>query len=205
MISKVFSAALSGVDAKIVTVETDIAHGLHCFNIVGLPDKSVGESKDRINAALKNSGFHYPKSTNQKITVNLAPASLKKEGSSYDLPIAVGYLVASGQIKADVSEALFAGELALSGEIRPVRGTLAIAETAKNRGFKTIIIPADNLAEAKLISGIAIIPVKNLMECVEYLTLNKLPECLDSRRLNTECFETRNLKIQEYDFSYLKG
>jgi len=205
MISKVFSAALSGVDAKIVTVETDIAHGLHCFNIVGLPDKSVGESKDRINAALKNSGFQYPKSTNQKITVNLAPASLKKEGSSYDLPIAVGYLIASGQIKADVSEALFAGELALSGEIRPVRGTLAIAETAKNRGFKTIIIPADNLAEAKLISGIAIIPIKNLIECVEYLTLNKLPECLDSRLLNTECLEAGNLNIEEYDFAYIKG
>ena len=200
MISKSFSAALSGVDAKIITVETDIAHGLHCFNIVGLPDKSVGESKDRINAALKNSGFHYPKSTNQKITVNLAPASLKKEGSSYDLPIAIGYLIASGQINADVSEALFAGELALNGEIRPIRGTLAIAEAAQTHGFKTIIIPADNFSEAKLISGITIIPVKNLTECVEYLTLGKIPEYLE-----TPCLETGTLNIDEYDFAYIKG
>src|SRR4030065_2779159 len=131
MISKVFSAALSGVDAKIVTVETDIAHGLHCFTIVGLPDKSVDESKDRINAALKNSGFAYPKKTNQKIVVNLAPADIKKEGAAYDLPIALSYLCSSDQLQCNASGTLAVGELALDGTVRPTRRALTIVAHAK--------------------------------------------------------------------------
>ena len=102
MSSKAFSSALSGIDADIVTVETDISRGLFCFNIVGLPDKSVDEAKSRVNSAIKNSGFEYPKKNNQKIIVNLAPAYLKKEGPSYDLPIAISYLAASEQINPDL-------------------------------------------------------------------------------------------------------
>src|SRR3989344_1169626 len=120
MPSKVFSATLAGIDANIITVETDISHGLHCFTIVGLPDQSVGESKDRVNAALKNSGFQYPKKTNQKIVVNLAPADVKKEGSSYDLPVALSYLAASDQLRFDPEKKLFIGELALDRGARPI-------------------------------------------------------------------------------------
>lgn len=202
MFSKIFSAALSGVDAKIITVETDIMHGLHCFNIVGLPDKSVGESKDRINAALKNSGYHYPKSTNQKITVNLAPTSIKKEGASYDLPIAISYLFASGQIIADTSSIIFVGELSLDGTVRPVRGTLAITQSAKEHNFKTAAVPFENYREASLISDMNIIPVKNLTDCVEYLTRQKIPNYSEERKVTKS--ETPE-QSEDYDLTYIKG
>ncbi|MEK7520182.1 MAG: YifB family Mg chelatase-like AAA ATPase [Patescibacteria group bacterium] len=176
MLSKVFSAALHGIDARIVTVETDIAHGLHHFAIVGLPDKSVDESKDRVNAALKNSGYDYPKKSNQKIVINLAPANLKKEGSSYDLPIAVSYLLASGQLAADAVRRVFVGELSLDGHLRPVRGTLSIVAAAKAAGFAEVLVPRDNFHEAHIISGITVVPLATLTECVEYLLGRAQPE-----------------------------
>ena len=144
MPSKAFSSALSGIDADIVTVETDISRGLFCFNIVGLPDKSVDEAKSRVNSAIKNSGFEYPKKNNQKIIVNLAPAYLKKEGPSYDLPIAISYLAASEQITPNLESTIIVGELSLDGNIRPITGALAIVAAAKAKNFKTVILPADN-------------------------------------------------------------
>ena len=176
MPSKVFSATLSGINANIITVETDISHGLHCFTIVGLPDKSVGESKDRVNAALKNSGFQYPKKTNQKIVVNLAPADIKKEGSSYDLPIALSYLAASDQLSFDPGKKLFIGELALDGGVRPIHGTLAIVAQAKKDGFSVVILPAHNAQEARLISGITLVPVATIAECADYLISGTIPK-----------------------------
>src|SRR3989344_5007845 len=136
MPSKVYSSAIHGIDAKIIEVEADISQGLHSFSIVGLPDKSVDESKDRVNSAIKNSGFEHPKQHNQKITINLAPAKIKKEGPSYDLPIALAYLLASKQVFFETGEKLFTGELSLNGKVRPVHGILSIACAAKENNFK---------------------------------------------------------------------
>ncbi|MBI5913011.1 YifB family Mg chelatase-like AAA ATPase [Candidatus Azambacteria bacterium] len=204
MPAKVFSATLCGIDANIITVETDISHGLHCFTIVGLPDQSVGESKDRVNAALKNSGFQYPKKTNQKIVVNLAPADVKKEGSSYDLPIALSYLAASDQLRFDPKKKLFVGELALDGGVRPVHGALAIVAQAKRDGFSAVVLPAQNAEEARLISGITIIPVATIAECADYLLHGTVPEHESTREADTlPANEARD--ADALDFAHIKG
>jgi len=153
MSSKVFSAAITGLDAQIIEVETDISYGLRCFNIVGLPDKAVEESKERVGAAIKGSGFQSPYQQPQRILVNLAPADLKKEGSLYDLPIALGYLSASGQIKFNSQEKIFIGELSLDGKLRPIKGVLSLTLAAKAKGWKEIILPKANAPEAALVSA----------------------------------------------------
>jgi len=200
MPAHIFSATVHGIDARIITVETDITHGLHCFTIVGLPDKSVDESKDRINAALKNSGFAYPKKTNQKIVVNLAPADIKKEGAAYDLPIALSYLCASDQLQCNASGTLAVGELALDGTVRPIRGALTIVAHAKQKGFSTVILPAHNAPEAALISGITLVPVATIAECIAYLTEGTIPKIAHVRP---------PAPVHEhddaYDFSHIKG
>lgn len=202
MPSKVFSATLCGINADIITVETDISHGLHCFTIVGLPDQSVGESRDRVNAALKNSGFQYPKKTNQKIIVNLAPADVRKEGSSYDLPIALSYLAASDQIRFDHEKKLFVGELALDGTVRPIHGSLAIVAQAKQNGFSVVVLPALNAREAQLISGITVVPVATIAECTDYLTRGTIPQhTRDASALPAD--EKHDEDI--FDFAHIKG
>lgn len=204
MPSKVFSATLSGINANIITVETDISHGLHCFTIVGLPDQSVGESKDRVNAALKNSGFQYPKKTNQKIVVNLAPADIKKEGSSYDLPIALSYLAASDQLSFDPEKKLFIGELALDGSVRPIHGALAIVAQAKKDGFSVVVLPAHNAKEAQLISGITLVPVATISECADYLLNNTVPE--HTLTDNAAALSADDAHDEDAcDFSHIKG
>lgn len=200
MPAHIFSATVHGIDARIITVETDIAHGLHCFTIVGLPDKSVDESKDRINAALKNSGFIYPKKTNQKIVVNLAPADIKKEGSAYDLPIAISYLCASDQLRCDATSTLFLGELALDGSVRPIRGALAIVAHAKQKGLSAVVLPSHNAREAALISGITLVPVASIAECVAYLTDGTIPEMPDIATSAEHADDDGIL-----DFSHIKG
>ena len=203
MPSHIFSAAIYGPEAQIITVETDIAHGLHCFTIVGLPDKSVDESRDRINSAVKNTGFHHPKKTNQKIIVNLAPASLRKEGSAYDLPIAISYLIASEQIAGDTGSCAFAGELALGGELRPIRGALAIASAAKKQGLRALVVPAENAAEASLVSGIAVIPARTLLDCVDYVTKGTLPPAAQEQRAPKE--DAKDGDDDAIDFSHIHG
>lgn len=200
MPAHIFSATVHGIDARTITVETDIAHGLHCFTIVGLPDKSVDESKDRINAALKNSGFVYPKKTNQKIIVNLAPADIKKEGAAYDLPIAISYLCASDQLRCDTATTLFVGELALDGSIRPIRGALAIVTHAKNKGFSTVVLPAQNAQEASLISGITLVPVASIAECMSYLADGTIPSITYPMIPSSSLFDD-----DTYDLSHIKG
>ena len=203
MPAKVFSASLYGVDAKIIEVETDISRGgLHSFNVVGLPDKSVDESKDRVNSAIKNSGFEPPKKTNQKITVNLAPANIKKEGSSYDLPIALSYLLASGQISFDFKKRLFVGELALDGEVRSVLGVLSIVFSAKQNGFLEIFVPRENFQEASLVDGIKISPVGSLYECVEFL---KGERVIDDSFLSKNKIDYDKNEVDDLDFCYIKG
>lgn len=169
-LSKVFSAELDGIDAKLIEVETDINVGLHAFNIVGLADKALSEAKERVNSALKNIGVKAPNRENRKIVVNLAPADLKKNGSRHDLAIAIGYLSATKQIKEfDSSDKIFIGELSLSGGLRPVNGALSVARLARKKGFQSIFLPKENANEAAMIPGIEVIPVKNLEELLAHL------------------------------------
>lgn len=173
--SKVYSASLDGIEARLIEVETDINVGLHSFNIVGLADKALSESKERVSSALKNSGVKPPTKENRKIVVNLAPADLKKTGSQYDLAIAVGYLLATKQIKEfDPSNKIFVGELALDGALRPVSGVLSIARMAKSENFQEILVPKDNAVEAAIVKGVRVIPVGNLTELIDHLEGRKI-------------------------------
>lgn len=169
-IGRLYSAALEGIDAKVIEVEADINVGLHSFNIVGLGDRSLSEAKERVNSALKNSGIKPPNRENRKITINLAPADIKKTGSHYDLAIALGYLLATKQIREfETADKIFLGELALDGRLRPVSGALNIAERAMRDGFKNIFLPEENAPEAAAIDGITIVPVRDLHETIAIL------------------------------------
>src|SRR3989344_574405 len=162
-LSKVYSAELLGIDATLIEVEVDINVGLHSFSIVGLADKATNEAKERVSSALKNSGTKPPNRENRKITVNLAPADIKKTGSQYDLAIAIGYLLATEQLKEfDTSNKMFVGELSLDGGLRPISGALNIARMAKRHGFKFLFLPKQNARQAAIIDGIQIIPVENI-------------------------------------------
>lgn len=165
MFAKVNSLGLQGIDGFRVDVEADISGGLPKFDIVGLPDTAVKESKERVRAAIKNSGFTYPVS---RITVNLAPADTKKEGSIYDLPILVGILLASGQIKAIPEKSAFIGALSLNGDISDITGVLPMAIKAKEEGFQNIFVPCGNAAECRIIAGINSYAVKNVKELVSF-------------------------------------
>ncbi|MCX7878896.1 MAG: ATP-binding protein, partial [Ignavibacteria bacterium] len=167
MISEVLTAATAGVNAFIVKIETHIERQLPKVIIVGLPDSAVKESSERVNAAIKNSGFRFPV---QKITVNLSPADVRKEGSGFDLPIALGILCESGQVKPDMfSDYVFTGELSLDGKIRSVRGILPIASEVKKLGFKGLIVPEENAKEAAMVSGLDVFPFGSLIEVVDFL------------------------------------
>lgn len=173
--ARVFGAQPALPAAHIVTVETDMTKGLHAFTIVGLPDKSVAEARDRVASAIKNTetdgeDFKSPKSTNKKIVISLAPAELKKEGAVFDVPAALSYLLASKQIKFEPKGKIFAGELALDGALRPIRGALSIAKAAKEEGYKELYIPAGNASEASLVSRISIFPIRDLAQLVRHLT-----------------------------------
>lgn len=167
MLAKVYSQCVYGVDAFPVEVEVDISKGKYMFNTVGLPDAAVKESKDRVQAALTNSGFFYP---HERITVNLAPADVRKEGPSLDLPIAVGMLGALGRVDAErLREHSIVGELSLDGAVKPVSGILPIAIGARSMEYRGIVVPAENAAEAAVVDGIDVIPVNSLREAVSFL------------------------------------
>jgi len=169
-LSKLFSAELEGIKAKLIEVETDINAGLHSFNIVGLADKALSEAKERVNSALKNSGVKPPNKENRRITVNLAPADIKKTGSQYDLAIAVGYLLATGQIKPfETKDKIFIGELSLDGTLRGVNGSLSIASLAKKLGFNFLFLPKQNATEAAIIKGVKIVPISSLEQLINIL------------------------------------
>ena len=142
--AKVYSAQTSFLKASVVSIEVDISKGLHAFSIVGLPDKAVEESKDRLSAAIKNSNFTSPKSKNQKIVISLAPARLKKEGPTFDLGMALAYLKASKEVSFDESNKIFIGELSLDGKLQAGRGILALVKIAKQKGFTHIFVPFQN-------------------------------------------------------------
>src|SRR4030042_527985 len=200
MLSKVLSASIIGIDAYTVEVEVDIAsRGLPHFSIVGLPDAAVKESKDRVRAALKNIGFHFPL---KQITVNLAPADLKKEGSSFDLPIAIGIIAAQGVIElTSVDRYLFIGELSLDGKLKPVKGALSMALRARELGLKGVILPEENAPEAAVVKSVPVFGLKSLPEVIEFLKDNniKLPFEIDVLKAIEEN------SIYEDDFIDVKG
>ncbi len=169
MVARIFSAQPSLMSADIITIETDLSRGLFSFAIVGLPGKAVEEARDRVSSAIKNTGFTSPKGENHKVVISLAPADLKKEGPLFDLPMAISYLVASGAVHADTSKTLFVGELALDGELRPIRGMLPIVRKGAAAGFQAIIVPWQNQEEAALIPGIEIIPAHSLREVIAHI------------------------------------
>jgi magnesium chelatase family protein len=167
MLAKVLSSAVMGIDAYVVEVEVDISQGLPSFSTVGLPEGAVRESKERVKAAVKNAGFHFP---SDRITVNLAPADVKKEGSGFDLPMAVGILAATGLVPKDsCADHLILGELSLDGLIRPIRGALPMAMAARDNRLKGVFLPAENAAEAAVVEGVDVFPVHSLNQLVEAL------------------------------------
>ncbi len=177
MLSKVTSASVIGIDAHLVDVEIDItSRGLPHFSMVGLPDTAVKESRDRVRAALKNTGFHFPR---KQITVNLAPADVKKEGSSFDLPIAIGIIIAEGVLPPAVVDGyLFTGELSLDGEVKPVRGALSMAIKARDRGLNGIILPEQNAPEAAVVKGVSVFGLKSLPDVLLFLQgVKTVPPC----------------------------
>lgn len=196
--SKINSAQPNLLRADKVNIETDLTNGLHSFSIIGLPDKSVEESRDRVSAAIKNSGFVSPKQKNHKIIISLTPANIKKSGSIFDLPIALGYLKSSKQIEVSVLNKLFVGELSLDGDVRKIKGVIQIILFAKENGLKEVYIPYENKLEASIIKGIKIYAVKNIKEIISHLeNKNRLKE-----------IKTQKIKMYskiEHDFKDIKG
>lgn len=168
-IARTYTTQPGVLRGDIITVEADLSRGLYSFAIVGLAGKAVEEAKDRVSAAIKNSGYKSPKSENLKVVVSLAPADIKKDGPLFDLPIAIAYLQAAGLMKADTEKTILVGELSLDGSLRSVRGILPAVITAKKAGFKEIIVPYDNREEAALIEGINVYGAKCLPEVVKHL------------------------------------
>lgn len=201
MISKINSAAVVGLDAVPVEVEVDIGAGLPNFLMVGLPDKSVAEAKERVRSAIKNSNARFP---TKRITVNLAPADLKKEGSSHDLPIAVSILVSSGQIQTGEKD-LFVGELALDGTLRKAPGILPILLMAKEKGIKRVFLPKENAGEASIISGVIIYPINNLDELIKGLRGDLSFKEIQKIDLKNLIEKDSTYNLEDLDMAYVSG
>ena len=197
MLVKTIGCALFGIDAISVTIEVNIDKGIQFF-LVGLPDSAVKESHQRIEAALTNLGFSYPR---KKITINMAPADIRKEGSAYDLPIAIGILAASGQVETEhLEQYIIMGELSLDGTLNPIKGALPIAIKAQQEGFKGVIIPKENAKEAAVVNDIDVIGVENLTEVVDFLNGNNN---IQPVKISPEDVEKQ--EFYEFDFCDVKG
>lgn len=199
MIAKVYSSCVLGINAYEVTVETDIGAGLPAFNIVGLPDTAIKESRDRIKAAIRNSGFSFP---TKKITINLAPADIKKEGAAFDLPIALSVLLSEGVIEnPELGEYIFCGELSLDGKLKPIKGALPIALGLNAMEKLKFVLPGQNAKEAATVKDIEVYPAATLKEVVDFI--NKKIE-IKKQTSNSEQLLKRNSKYKT-DFSDVKG
>lgn len=199
MLSIIKSMALHGLEGYLIEVQVDVSNGMPCWEIVGLPDTSVREAKERVKTAIKNSGYEI---FSRKIIVNLAPADIKKEGSIFDLPIAVGILIDLEEIEnKDLQDTIFIGELSLDGKINRVNGVLPMCIEAKRLGIKRVIVPIENAKEAAIVKGIEIIGVSNLKQVVKYL--NKEIEIKRCEIDIDEIFKNNENKI--LDFSEVKG
>jgi len=198
MLTKILSCAVVGIDGEAINIEADVSKGHPVFIVVGLADKAVDESRQRIPTAIRNSGFEYPYS--KKIIVNLAPADLKKEGAAFDLPIAVGILISSGQVQANLDNSIFIGELALDGTLRPTRGILPVAIWAREKEYKRIFVPAINAKEAAIVTGVDVIPIDSLQEIALHLNNQKIIKPFKI----TEELKDEQI-IDEVDMAYISG
>ena len=199
MLVKVYGSAVFGVDATTITVEVNIDKGVG-YHLVGLPDNAVKESSYRIAAALKNNGYNLPV---KKITINMAPADLRKEGSAYDLTLAIGILAASGQIKSDeVSNYMIMGEVSLDGGLQPIKGALSIAIKAKEEGFKGFFLPMQNVKEAAIVSGIDVYGIENVLQVIDFF---EGKSTLEPTIINVRDEFYKELDFPEHDFSDVKG
>ncbi|HET8885674.1 MAG TPA: YifB family Mg chelatase-like AAA ATPase [Salinimicrobium sp.] len=199
MLIKVYGSAVFGVEATTITVEVNISKGI-AYHLVGLPDSAIKESSYRIAAALTNNGYKLP---GKKITINMAPADLRKEGSAYDLTLAIGILIASGQIKAeDIADYLIMGELSLDGSLQPIRGALPIAIKAKEEGFKGFILPKQNAKEAAIVDGLKVFGVSDISEVINFFDKDI---DLEQTVVDTRADFYKELEQPEFDFSDVKG
>ncbi len=199
MLTKVYGSAVFGVEATTITVEVNIDKGI-AYHLVGLPDSAIKESSYRISAALKNNGYKLP---GKKITINMAPADMRKEGSAYDLTIAMGILAASNQIKAtDIDKYVIMGELSLDGSMQGIKGALPIAIKAQEEGFKGFFLPAQNAKEAAIVTGLDVYPIENIKEVIDFFEGNSdlKPMVIDTKK---EFYN--NLEHPEFDFADVKG
>ena len=211
--SRIYSAQTYLLRGTIVTIEVDITKNtLHNFTIVGLPDKAVDESKDRMSSAIKNSGYNSPKNSNQKIVISLSPADIKKEGPYFDLAMALAYLLSAEDINFDPSKKIFLGELSLNGDLRPIKGALPLAEEAKKLGFEEIFLPIENAKEAALVEGINIYGAKNLKEVIDHLHVlkkDKSGNTIGQEKPKINIFPKTEIsseaKKHSNDFSDIKG
>lgn len=194
--ARVYGAQTSLLSPHIVSIETDLSRGLHSFTIVGLPDKAVEESRDRVAAAIKHSGFDSPKSRNQKIVISLAPADLKKEGPMFDLPIALSYLLAADDIRFDAESFLFVGELSLDGTLQPVRGILPLVAEAKRKGKKAIFVPKENEREAALVGGIDVYGASSLEEVIDHVNEKKIKTDTAHKKEKTKLIVAVQTKLE---------
>ena len=199
MLSKVNSMALQGLEGYLIDVQVDVSNGMPCWELVGLPDATVKESKERVKTAIKNSGYEL---LSKRIIINLAPANTKKEGSLFDLPIAIGILIDLGEIKNEVlDEIAFIGELSLDGKINRVNGILPMCIEAKKLGIKTIIVPNENAKEASIVEGIDVLGAYNLKQVVDYL--NNVKKIYKTTVDLEKIFHNQNR--YNFDFSEVKG
>lgn len=199
MLVKIFGSAVFGVEATTITVEVNIDNGVG-YHLVGLPDNAIKESSYRIAAALKNNGYNMP---GKKITINMAPADLRKEGSAYDLTIAIGILIASGQIKnQNINEYTIMGELSLDGSLQPIKGALPIAIKAKEEGFKGFFLPKQNVKEAAIVSEIDVYGVENLQEVIDFL---EGKGTLEPTKIDSSSDFFKAVDFPEFDFADVKG
>ncbi|MDE3740246.1 YifB family Mg chelatase-like AAA ATPase [Maribacter polysaccharolyticus] len=199
MLTKVFGSAVFGVEATTITVEVNVDKGVG-YHLVGLPDNAIKESNYRIAAALLNNGYKIP---GKKITINMAPADLRKEGSAYDLTLALGILTASGQIQSnDLEKYLIMGELSLDGSLQPIKGALPIAVKAREEGFTGFILPKDNAKEAAIVSDLKVYGVDNIKEVIDFFDKD---EPLEQTIVDTRAEFYKNLDFPEFDFSDVKG
>lgn len=199
MLTKVYGSAIFGVSARTITIEVDVFKGIG-YNLVGLPDNAIKESHYRIRSALQNIGYKIP---GKKITINMAPADLHKEGSAYDLPIAMGILIASNQIKAlEIDRFMIMGELALDGMIRPIRGVLPIAIQARNEGFKGFILPKQNAKEAAVVTDLDVIGVENISEVIDFFNKG---DTIEPTRIDIQKEFYEQLNAASLDFADVKG
>lgn len=200
MLTQIKSCGLLGINGIIVTVEIDISKGLPSYALVGLPDIGIKESKDRVFSAIKNNGFKYPM---ERITINLAPADLKKEGPAFDLSIAIGILSSSGQLEwENKDDYMLLGELSLSGKIGSIHGVLPMVLAAKKAGIKKVLVPYDNRFEAGIVKDLEVYPVKDLNECISFLNSELI---LSPFHLDVKEILNKKNTYANIDFSEIQG